>query len=93
MDRQRFATGQIVGVAPGSLSGPRKADHYRVVRRHPTENRSATYYVRSLLDGSQRMAPEGELSAITPAAHQVAGLGKVLRLFPEVVPFHQCVMK
>lgn len=86
MDRQLFATGQIVGVAPGSLSGPRTAGHYRVVRRYPVENRPAMYHVRSLADGDQRMVPEDELSATMPTA-QVSGLGKVLRLFPEVVPF------
>jgi len=90
MDRQLFAPGQIVGITPGSLSGPRTADHYRVVRRYPVERRPGMYHIRSLADGSQRMVPEDELSAIMPTV-QVSGSGKVLRLFPEVVPFNRCV--
>jgi len=92
MDRQLFATGQIVGVAHGSLSGPRTADRYRIVRRYPAENQPAMYHIRSLTGGGQRMVPEDELSAVVPTAFDGAGRpGKVLQLFSEVVPFDRSV--
>ncbi len=90
MDRQLFAPGQVVGVAPGSLSGPRTADQFRIVRRYPVKRRPAMYHVRSLADATERMVPEDELSAALPRV-QVSGTGKVLRLFPEVVPFGRSV--
>jgi hypothetical protein len=87
MDRQLFATGQVVAIAPGSLSGPSTGDRYKIVRRYPVENRRSMYHVRSLADGDQRMVPEDELAVVMPTAHDWAMSRKVLRLFPEVIPF------
>jgi hypothetical protein len=86
MDRQLFATGQIVTVAPRSLSGPRTADHFRVVRRYPMGGKPAMYHICSLAGRAQRMVPEDELSGVMPNAFDRATRpSKVLWLFPEVV--------
>ena len=88
MDRQLYAIGQIVDVTLRSLSGPRTRDHFQIVRRYLTRNRAPMYHVRSIVDRSQRMVPEDELSIVMPNLFE--GLnrsGKVLQLFPQVVRF------
>ena len=88
VDRQLYAIGQIVSVTLRSLSGPRTNDHFRIVRRYLIGNRRAMYHVRSIVDRSQRMVPEDELSIVMPSLFERSALsGKVLQLFPQVVRF------
>ena len=92
MDRQLYAIGQIVGVAPRSLSGPRTNDHFRIVRRYLVRDRGAMYHVRSVVDRSQRMVPEDELAIVMPDFFDRSNHpSNVLQLFPHVVRFDRPV--
>jgi hypothetical protein len=66
MARQRYPAGQVVYVAPQSLSGPPTLDNFRIVRRYPVADRPDLYWVESLVDPSQRMVPANELSNASP---------------------------
>lgn len=88
MDRQLYANGQIVSVALDSRSGPPTEDKFRIVRRHLIRNRAPMYHIRSLVDHGERMVPESELSVVMPSLFsRPRGSGKILQLFPQVVPF------
>ena len=89
MDRQLYSIGQIVSVALRSLSGPRTKDHFRIVRRYLVRNHVPMYHVRSLVDRSQRMVPEHELSIVLPSLFDHSG--KVVQLFPQVIRFDRAV--
>ena len=91
MNRQLFATGQIVCVAHGSLSGPSTARRYRIVRRYPVEGLPPVYHIRSVGSREQRMVAEGELSVVVPNAFgtrtdQNNWSGSLPRLSPSTVP-------
>ena len=86
MDRQLYAPGQIVSVAPDSLSGPRTAGFFRVVRGYPVRGLARIYHVNSVRDRGQRMVPENELSA--QMVDNTAIPAKVICLFPETRPFN-----
>lgn len=81
MGRLRYTAGQIVTVAPTSLSGPSTRDAFRVVRRYPISNRPDLYWLQSLADPSQRMTAGGELSCVAPSAEQLnaPGTGRWMR--------------
>jgi hypothetical protein len=88
VDRQLYAIGQIVSVTLRSLSGPRTRDHFQIVRRYMTRNREPMYHVRSIVDRSQRMVPEDELSIVMPNFLDRSNHpSNVLQLFPQVVRF------
>lgn len=90
MDRQLFAIGQIVSIALHSRSGPQTEDHFRIVRRYPIKNRAPMYHVRSVVDRSERLVPESELSIGMPSIFgRPDGPSKILRLFPRIVPFRR----
>ncbi len=92
MDRQLYAIGQIVGVTLRSLSGPRTQDHFRIVRRYMARNQGPMYHVRSIVDRSQRMVPEDELSIVMPNFFDRSNRpSKVLQLFPQIVRFDRAV--
>ena len=92
MDTQLFAAGQIVGVAVGSLSGPRTVDRYKIVRRYAVENRPVMYHIRSLVGGGQRMVPEDELTAvIRQSSTRRESIQTGLQLFPKIAPFDRRV--
>ena len=95
MAKQLYAIGQSVSVAHRSLSGPKTAAHFKIVRRYSIENGPAMYHVRSLSGPSERMVPEGELSPAMPGMIDPGGdlPGKVLWLFPEVVPFDRTMTR
>jgi hypothetical protein len=87
--KQLYAIGQSVSVAHRSLSGPKTGAQFKIVQRYAIENGPAMYHVRSLSGSGERMVPEGELSPATPSVIDPVGdlPGKVLWLFPQVVPF------
>jgi hypothetical protein len=88
VDKQLYAIGQIVGVAPRSLSGPRTRDHFQIVRRYLMRNRGPMYHVRSIVDCSQRMVPEDELAIVMPNFSDRSNHpSNVLQLFPQIVRF------
>jgi hypothetical protein len=83
-----FMSGQIVNVAAHSLSGPSSAGHFRVVECYPVRNGPAMYHVHSVAGRGQRMVPEDELSGVMPqVARAIRMQGKVVQLFPCIVPF------
>ena len=88
MEKRLYATGQIVGVAYRSLSGPRTEHHFRVVGCYLMRDRAPMYHVRSTVGRGQRMVPEDELSVIMPNVFDRAhAASKILHLFPQVVRF------
>lgn len=63
MTRQLYGTGRVVNVARHSLSGPSTSDRFVIVRRYPVANLPDLYWVRNLVDSTQRMVPVSELSS------------------------------
>lgn len=63
MRRQLYATGQVVNVAGTSLTGPATRDDFRIVRRYQVDDRPDLYHVQSLVDPTERMVSERELTA------------------------------
>jgi hypothetical protein len=92
MDRQLFATGQIVRVAEDSLSGPSTADDFKIVRRYRVTDLPDLYRIQSMADPSERMVPVGELSATIPslASHRYRP-SNIVALFGSTAPepFHR----
>lgn len=62
MKEYKFQTGQFVQFTARILK-PTAARRYQVVRLMPPENSVNQYRIRSVEDGHERMAKEGDLAA------------------------------
>lgn len=87
---QKFAIGEVVGVALNSLTGPKTQAMFRVLGRYLTSGTAPIYRIQSLWDRAERMVSETELlprpSRMISAA---PGVSKVVPIRSRVLPFRR----
>ncbi|MCX5581767.1 hypothetical protein [Kaistia terrae] len=79
---QKFAIGEIVGMALNSLPSPKTQDLFRILARYITLGKSPIYRIQNLLDRGERMVSEAELLQRYAGASAAPKSCDILRLHP-----------
>jgi hypothetical protein len=66
MGPHKYFVGQVVLVAYGSCPDIQKGERFRVARLHPLEGLAPQYWIKSELDGHERIVREGHLTVMAP---------------------------